>query len=521
MKKILKVLMSFVIVATVTLSALVLNVSAASVSISGGGEYEVGKSFNVTVRFNADANLYAVEADISYNSSVLRLDGVSGADYNASNGTIKIVDDGFSATKPSKSSSYTLKFTAIAAGNSPISASMLGGGDAASKAASSAAIKVVTPKPSSNANLASIKLSSGSLSPAFNANTTSYNVTVKYSVDSITITGAVADGSSKYVGGGTFALQVGDNQRTLTVTAADGTKKSYTINIKRMTEQETADAEQAARDANPFLVTIDGSDYNIANDLSGITVPAGFSQSTSARKGSEVPVIKDENEKYVLYWLTDASGENGAFYVCDDEGNFTRIKYVSSNGKMYIIEPLESDLVLPSGYVKTTYSVDGGEVDAISYENESLKDFYILNCYVDGKTAMYRFDTLESTMQRAAEFELALTSTDAPVEKSNGIIEWFKNINKTGKIVFFIIVLCAIALIVLAILLIVKVASSKDDDFDDNQIILSTDNDFNFNPAENSNENATDGDSANDKTENPPENDTIDDVNGSDTGSEN
>ena len=172
MKKSLKTILSFIVIIMLTVSAFAFNVSAASATVSGAGEYEVGKSFSVTVNFNADATLYAVEATVNYNSSVLRLDSVSGADYNVGNGSVKIVDDGFSATKPSKSSSYTLKFTAVAAGNSPISASILGGGEAESRASASAAVSVVTPKPSSNANLASIKLSAGSLSPAFNANPT-------------------------------------------------------------------------------------------------------------------------------------------------------------------------------------------------------------------------------------------------------------------------------------------------------------------------------------------------------------
>ena len=140
MKKIIKSLISAVTVLCLAVSVFTLNVSAASVSVSGGGQYEVGKSFSVTVKFNADATLYAVEADISYNSSVLRLNSVSGADYNVANGTVKIVDDGFTATKPSKSSSYTLNFTAIAAGNSNISATVLGGGEASSKATGTAAI---------------------------------------------------------------------------------------------------------------------------------------------------------------------------------------------------------------------------------------------------------------------------------------------------------------------------------------------------------------------------------------------
>ena len=163
MKKAFKSILWFLMVIIITVAAFGFNASAATATISGTGEYEVGKTFNVTIRFNADATLYAVEADVSYNSSVLKLNSVSGADYNIGNGSVKIVDDGFSATKPSKTSSYTLNFTAIAAGNSTISASLLGGGEATSNATASAAVKVVTPKPSSNANLSSIKLSSARL----------------------------------------------------------------------------------------------------------------------------------------------------------------------------------------------------------------------------------------------------------------------------------------------------------------------------------------------------------------------
>ena len=479
MNKKFKALLSFIIVIALAVSMFALNVSAASVAISGAGEYEVGKSFSVTVRFNADATLYAVEVDISYNSSVLRLNSVSGADYNTGNGTIKIVDDGFSATKPSKTSSYTLNFTAIAAGNSNISASVLGGGEAESRASGSAAVTVVTPKPSSNANLASIKLSSGSLSPAFNANTTNYSATVKYNVDSITITGSVADGKSTYVGGGTFGLQVGDNQRVLTVTAQDGTKKSYTINIKRMTEQETADAEQAERDANPLLVIIDGADYTIVNNLEGVAIPTGFTQGTATRKESEITVLNDDAGKYQLCWLVDANGENGAFYSRDEEDNFTKLVYVNTNGKMYIVEDLGDYGTMPQGFILSKCSIDGTEVEAITYEDENLKEFYVLNCYVGGTTGYYRFDTVEGTLQRAADFDAALvkTNTEAPTEEKNGAFAWFTNMNKTGKIVFLIIVLAAVILIAVAVILIVKIASSKNDGYEENFVSIA-DNDF-------------------------------------------
>lgn len=470
MKKTFRFLLSFIIVVALTVTMFVFNVSAASATISGAGEYEVGKTFSVTIKFNADATLYAVEADVSYNSSVLKLNGVSGADYNAGNGTIKIVDDGFSATKPSNTSSYTLNFTAIAAGNSNISVSLLGGGDAESKASASVAVTVVTPKPSSNANLTSIRLSNGSLSPSFNANTTNYNATVKYGVDSITITGTVADGGATYTGGGTFGLEVGNNQRVLTVTAADGTKKTYTINIKRMSEQETLDAEQAAREADPLLVIIDDKDYTIVNDFEGITIPAGFTQGTAERKESEIAVLNDEHGEYQLFWLVDENGENGAFYTRDENDVFSRIVYIFANGKMYIVEEPDIEGYVPEAYVKSTRAIDGMDVKVYNFANEELNDFCIIKCYVGGTRAYYRFDSLEGTMQRASEFDTAVKEANAEpdvTEQNIGVMSWFTNMSKTGKAVFLIIVFAAVLLIAVAVVLIIKIVSQQNDDYQD------------------------------------------------------
>lgn len=476
MKKAFKSILSFLMVIIITVSAFGFNASAATATISGTGEFEVGKNFSVTIRFNADATLYAVEATVSYNSSVLRLNSVSGADYNIGNGSVKIVDDSFSATKPSKTSSYTLNFTAIAAGNSTISVSLLGGGEATSNATASAAVKVVTPKPSSNANLSSIKLSSGSLSPAFNANTTNYNVTVKYDVDEINVTGSVADGKSTYIGGGTFALKVGDNERRLTVTAEDGTKKSYIINIKRMTEEETLAAEEDARNSNPLLVVIDGADYTIVNDLKDITIPTGFTQGTATRKESEITVLNEASGKYQLCWLVDQNGENGAWYKRDENDNFTKLAYITANGVMYIIESIDGGEALPSGFVRADYQINGITVDTIKYKNDDLSDFYIFNCYVAGKSEseLYRYDEVDGTMQRAIDFSVASNGTTADADVDNNSIDddtsFLGAMTTTGKTVFFLIIFIAVILVVIGVLIIVKIASSKQDGYDDDYI---------------------------------------------------
>lgn len=104
---------------------------------------------------------------------------------------------------------------------------------------------------STNANLSALTLSSGTLSPAFAANTTSYTASVNNAVSSITVTPTVEQanatiqvrvnaGSYTSVTSGTasgaLSLNVGSNTVDVRVTAQDGTtQKTYTSTVTRMT----------------------------------------------------------------------------------------------------------------------------------------------------------------------------------------------------------------------------------------------------------------------------------------------
>jgi len=86
---------------------------------------------------------------------------------------------------------------------------------------------------SNDATLGSLTVSSGTLNPVFNADTTNYTVEVTNDVSSITID-AIANSSAATISGtGTKSINVGSNTVTVTVTAEDGTTKIYTIVINR------------------------------------------------------------------------------------------------------------------------------------------------------------------------------------------------------------------------------------------------------------------------------------------------
>ncbi len=99
---------------------------------------------------------------------------------------------------------------------------------------------------SNNADLASLKVNEGDMSPSFKSSITTYNVPVDATVDYIDIIPEAADSratvavklGSKFIGdySGNYseALKNGNNKFTIEVTADDGvTKKAYTLTVNR------------------------------------------------------------------------------------------------------------------------------------------------------------------------------------------------------------------------------------------------------------------------------------------------
>jgi len=113
-----------------------------------------------------------------------------------------------------------------------------------SSGSSSANVNITVVSAPNNANLASLTLSSGTLSPTFAAATISYTASVANSVSSITVTPVTSDPSATVtVNGaavaygatsGPISLAVGSNTITTKVTSHDGTvNKTYTVKVTR------------------------------------------------------------------------------------------------------------------------------------------------------------------------------------------------------------------------------------------------------------------------------------------------
>lgn len=406
----------------------------------------VGTNVTVTVKYNAGYEMYGIDGTLTYNNTVLKY--VSGGSNN-SGSTVKIVE----GLNGEKSVTYSIVFKTIAAGSGSLAFSSTASGKGNGSAKAGASVTVTEVKPSTNNNLGSLKLSDGVLTPEFKAATVNYTASVKNAVDKITISANAAVGDSTVAGVGTFELKVGDNTRAITVTAASGDKKTYTITIKRMTEEETAEAEKAEREANPYLFVDNGADRFVVPDLTNMTVFDGFAIASLEHKGAQLSYLSDKSGKYNLFWATDKDGANGTFYNRTADGEYEKINYIKTEKRIYIIEPFEDGISVNGQYKKSKQKINGENVACYKYTDEKLADFCVFKCYINGSSDYYTYDAYQNTVQRAPNF---LADKEAMAEESGSILDKFNRLNIQAKILLLLLTLAGLLVFLLIILLIVK-----------------------------------------------------------------
>lgn len=504
MKKFSKILATLLLVITMLASVLNFNVIGAATASAVMGispnksSYDVGETVSVTVTFDATVNLVVLESSISYNSATMQY--LSGGDSNPA-GKVKNI---FNLDDQADKKTYTVSFKAIAEGDCYFKFEGSAGakGESApitAKAGHTVHIAVPqtpptssstpstpsnppTPTPSTNANLASLKVSGATLSPKFNSNTTNYTASVPFATEKVTISAGAADGGATFTGAGTINLKVGENKRTITVTAASGAKKSYNIVITRLAEDQ-GEPEPPVENVDPLLISAEGVSRKIMQDVSSMPVPESFSATTAEVNGVQVGALTEIGGRYTLYYTTLEDGSDAALYYKDDLGEFRRLLYIEVGGKFYIIADSPEGSA-PNGWYRDVMNVTAGSVTAYRSEDSALKDFYVLYCYADGTYGFYRFDSLKTTIQRAPDFNLgAFVSNDEVIlPDEDNIFEKFGKMNPTGKVIIVLIIIAVICIIGLVVLLVLRLtgAARREDDEDG---LFMTDDEYSENTA--------------------------------------
>ncbi len=479
MKKIISVLVAILMLA----SLFTFCVSAANNSIIAfsSNTVTVGDKVTVTITLNSNTPIYAYQFKLHYDAEKLSI--------GDSAGVIAVAD--VASGEKTKSFSYT--FTSTAVGSALIRTSdcviSSDGTTETVLANASANLTIKDVALSNNANLKSLSLSKGTLSPAFNANRTSYTATVTNDVTTLNVYANTSDAKAKITLNKPAALNVGKNTIEVVVTAQNGGQKVYKIVVTRLEQGEdiTSQPETSTPDnTNPLETVVSGKSFEIVTQIPEANIFKGFSLTTADFNGTQVPVIKDKTGEFTVYFLKESGSTEIAPYTYNAElETFEALKFKVFNEIVYIFTDFPEGVSMPDDYYSSFAQIGNYSVKAYISTDSQMSDFAYVYCFVDGEKGLYRYDTKEGTIQRFPDIHLVdAPMVSAPVK--DNFATRFSSLSTNGKVLLIAMLVAALCVVILIIFLIImafkKLFNNEnnleyDDDFDFDDVIVVGEND--------------------------------------------
>jgi len=399
----------------------------ATVKITASGKTEVGDTITVTLIVGGEGNYSGFDGAISYESQFLSyvsgslkpgvypfgfksFDDVSGfsvADAIIENGTLLTAE--FKCLKPGTSTiSCSVKMSTQAATDLPT-------------VSASTTVNITTPIPkSSNANLASLAISPGTLSPAFSAGTQSYSATVGGTATKITVSAAPADAKSTVsLNGVQNKLVDGLNTVKITVTAENGSTKVYTIAVTKTAGPTPTPSPTPV----PLpLMKYSGADYTILLAGTADAIPEGFAAGTAKYQNVDIPVLQktlgDAVDASVMTIVLLAGDTKTAYFVYDAVTQ-TVYPYQIISSAVLSFQILDKSVTtsVPEGYEAFDFTYLDNPVTAFRLISDPSNPQILMNLLdTNGIAAFYYFDTLNGMLMpyRGAVTITAATPSPTP-----------------------------------------------------------------------------------------------------------
>lgn len=467
---------------------------SARVSI-GSASGTVGETVSVTVSIDASFQIGAATVYISYDKNVIE---------PASGSNTGMVTCNFLDSSSSNSQSTSVSFKIKKAGTSALN--VVGDSKVISMDYENASItkgsgSVTGTAPasySSDNTLGSLQISPGVLSPAFSPDVTTYTTSVGSDCGRLTVSATPNDSKATVSVSGT-RMDPGMNTTTITVTAENGSKKSYTIKTTKAEDVKTQEEASKAADSPDAgiennnssavqepSVNVAGMGYKITASLDGHTLPEGYVQSETDYNGIKITVGMGTDTGVMLAYLEseDGTGESG-YYVYDSVNkSFSKYIEVSQPELTYCILPIdETAMELPEGYDIGRTDIGGEEVEVLLDRTGSYALFYGVSS--TGQTGWFRYNISDGTIQGYAGYNTAdepvFNIIDRKNNSSTGSFSLFKGIN-----LIFMIIIAALAIVIIILAVMVEMLSRKlkvskkafvkaMDDYDDSDEYDSTD----------------------------------------------
>ena len=238
-------------------------------------------------------------------------------------------------------------------------------------------------KLSSNNNLESLSIDGTTLSPEFSNDVLEYTAMLEAGTSKIHISATSSHEGATITGIGDIDVVEGDNDLEVSVTAEDGSTRTFKIKV-------------TVKEYNPVTVKMGDKKYIVVRNKNNLNPPDNYEASIIKMGEEEVPVYIGKITKYTLISLKDEKGKQN-WYVKDGDNYTLYNEYKFGSTILYVMELAKKDI--PANFKKTTITYH--KKDIVAYKENKKSDYALLyGMNVEtGKTNIYMYDAKEGTVQ--------------------------------------------------------------------------------------------------------------------------
>lgn len=238
-----------------------------------------------------------------------------------------------------------------------------------------------------NNKLSSLQVYPGTLTPAFNAGTTSYTVTVPADTKEVTISATAQSNKATVSVSGGKDLKLGPNEAQVIVVAENGSSIAYNLTIM------CGEVEK---------IQINGTDNTIYEGFADEEVPTGFTRTKLMYNEREYEGLINQSETMRLMGLRSEAGT--AFYIYNQENQefYPFVQIQIAEGKYIVPLPLNAEVETFKDSEKVSLTLQGQTIETWKLDEE-FSVAYVMN--QDGEECLYRYDSVDGTFQRYVDIE--------------------------------------------------------------------------------------------------------------------
>lgn len=246
-----------------------------------------------------------------------------------------------------------------------------------------------TTKKSSNANISKLALSVEGLS--FKKNQTTYSIKVGEDVEDISVNISLESNKAKYKVTGNKDLKAGNNVIKIVVTAEDGTKKTYKINVEKKGNVEDSSAE---------LANLIVEDMTFTTPFTPTVTEYEGSKMKYAESLNILPYTVSEKAEYEIIGNKDLKEGQNTIVVKVTSYDETSIKEYKLTFEMLSKEETNALQIVEPDIKENNEAEETSELKQILIDNSTIILLYIL-ALIEFAQVVYLYIQLKSVNPEA------------------------------------------------------------------------------------------------------------------------